>query len=169
MHVIGFDAFGSILIEFEGVKFVVPDDPANGHRGLISAWEAAGNTIPPYVPPSEDLAAYARDFSWQVRISGVDINGVRVKCDDGAIALINGMAMLANRDEARIFSFDTGDGILSLTATEAIELAEKVGEFVQLTFDRRADVYAAITNGTVTTTAEIDAAFVDVTDNWPEG
>lgn len=124
--------------------------------------------IPETPPTPEDLAAYASKKSWETRIAGPLINGVRIKCDGDAIGLINGMAMLAQQDATRTFNFDTGDGMVSLTAAEAISLAEQVGEFVQLTFDRRAEVYAAITAWTVTTTADIDAAFVDVTDDWPE-
>lgn len=125
--------------------------------------------IPETPPTPEELSSCTAKKSWETRVSGPMINGVRIKCDADAIGLINGMAMLAQQDATRRFNFDTGDGVLIFTASEAIALAEQVGEFVQLTFDRRADVYAAINNGTVTTTAEIDAAFIDVTDNWPEG
>ena len=43
MDVIGFDEFGFIHVEIEGVRLIVPDEPSNGHRGLIAAWEAEGN------------------------------------------------------------------------------------------------------------------------------
>ncbi|MCD1634501.1 DUF4376 domain-containing protein [Martelella mediterranea] len=125
----------------------------------------------PVVSPSpltvDELAAYARDLSWRIRVAGTDINGVRVRCDDGAIALINGMAMLARQDEARTFNFDTGDGMVSLSAAEAIALATAVGEFVQSTFDRRAAVLAAIADGSVTDTTAIDDAFADLAAAWP--
>ncbi|AJY46474.1 DUF4376 domain-containing protein [Martelella endophytica] len=117
----------------------------------------------PFIPPTKaELSAYAARKSWETRIEGPLINGVRIKCDGEAIGLINGMAALAERDADRTFSFDAhGDGtaVLSLTAVEAIAIAERVGEFVQWTFDRRADVYAAIDAGTVSNQAEVDAAF----------
>ena len=126
-------------------------------------YEESGTAVPtvPAEPTKDELAAYARDLSWRVRIAGTDINGVRVRCDDGAIALINGMAMLAQQDAARTFNFDAGDGMVSLSAAEAIALATAIGEFVQSTFDRRAAVLAAIADGSVADTAAIDAAFSD--------
>ncbi|MGV0909271.1 DUF4376 domain-containing protein [Martelella sp. FOR1707] len=127
-------------------------------------YEESGTAVPtvPADPTKADLSAYARDLSWRTRVAGVDIDGVRVKCDDGAIALINGMAMLAQQDAARTFNFDAGDGMVSLTAADAIALATAVGEFVQSTFDRRAAALAAIADGSVADTAAIDAAFADL-------
>ncbi|MET3602211.1 DUF4376 domain-containing protein [Martelella mangrovi] len=135
-------------------------DPAG--LGLLADKPAA----PTQAPTGDALAADARDLSWRARVAGVDINGFRVKCDDGAIALINGMAALAQRDEARTFNFDARDGMVILTATDAIALATAVGEFVQSTFDRRAAVLSAIAVGSVSTTTEINDAFADVTDDW---
>jgi len=127
-------------------------------------YEESGTAVPavPVEPTKDELAAYARDLSWRIRVAGADINGVRVRCDDGAIALINGMAALAARDPGRTFSFDAGDGIVALDAADAIALATAVGAFVQSTFDRRATVLAAIADGSVSATAEIDDAFADL-------
>ncbi|MEO1986251.1 MAG: DUF4376 domain-containing protein [Martelella sp.] len=124
-------------------------------------YEESGTAVPtvPADPTKDELAAYARDLSWRIRVAGTDINGVRVRCDDGAIALINGIAALAERDADRSFSFDAGDGIVKLDAAQAIALATAAGEFVQSTFDRRADVLAAIAAGSITRQAEVDEAF----------
>ncbi|WP_180901772.1 DUF4376 domain-containing protein [Martelella soudanensis] len=127
-------------------------------------YEESGTAVPtvPAEPTKEELAAYARDLSWRARIAGTEINGVRVRCDDGAIALINGMAMLAQQDAGRTFNFDASEGIVSLTAEDAIALATAGGEFVQSTFDRRAAVLAAIADGSVASVDAIDAAFIDL-------
>jgi hypothetical protein len=113
-----------------------------------------------------DLADYARQVSWQTRTAGTLINGVPIALDDGAIALINGLYVSASRDANKVFSFDTSAGSIELTSEQAIALSVAVSDWVQLTFDRRAAVLTAITAGQVTTTAEIDAAFIDVTDGW---
>lgn len=113
-----------------------------------------------------DLAAYARQVSWQTRTAGTEINGVPIALDDGAIALINGLYVSASRDENKVFSFDTPAGSIELTSEQAIALSVAVSDWVQLTFDRRAAVLIAISAGQVTTMAEIDAAFVDVTEAW---
>jgi hypothetical protein len=52
MEVHGYTASGAISITIEGTILNVPDDPTNRHRQMIAEWEAEGNTIPPYVPPS---------------------------------------------------------------------------------------------------------------------
>jgi hypothetical protein len=113
-----------------------------------------------------DLAAYARQVSWQTRTAGTVINGLPIALDDGAIALINGLYVSASRDANKVFSFDTPAGSIELTSEQAIALSVAVSDWVQLTFDRRAAVLNAISAGQITTTAEIDAAFVDVTDGW---
>jgi len=47
----GYTATGSIDAVIDGEVVTVPDDMANRHRQMIAAWEAQGNTIPPYVAP----------------------------------------------------------------------------------------------------------------------
>jgi len=153
-----------------GAWAVVEDDSTIERFGLTRADfpDAAPPPLPEYVAPSAiDLAAYARDVSWRTRVAGTTIGGISVGLDGDSIALINGMASLAERDNSRTFSFDSNTGTISLTADAAIAFAEAVGEWVQLTFDRRGDVLAAIAAGDVSSTEEIDAAFADVTAPWP--
>lgn len=59
MIVHGFAESGSIIrVEFDGVEYFVPDVPENAFRQLITDWEAEGNTIPAYVPPTGTPTAY---------------------------------------------------------------------------------------------------------------
>ncbi len=51
MNVIGYAESGNILVVIDGLEMTVPDDMGNRFRRDIAEWEAAGNTIPPYVPP----------------------------------------------------------------------------------------------------------------------
>lgn len=51
MNVLGYTESGMIRAEIEGTELTVPDDMANRHRRMIAEWEAAGNTIPAFVPP----------------------------------------------------------------------------------------------------------------------
>lgn len=57
MNVLGYTKSGAIRVIFDGDEgeSVVPDDMANRHRQMIAEWEAAGNTIPPWVPPPVPL------------------------------------------------------------------------------------------------------------------
>lgn len=58
MNVLGYIESGLIRVIFEGdeAESIVPDDMSNRHRQMIAEWEAAGNTIPPYVVPDLPLA-----------------------------------------------------------------------------------------------------------------
>lgn len=52
MEVHGFTEAGAIDATIDGVRWTIPDDPTNTYRQLVAAWEAEGNTIPPYVAPA---------------------------------------------------------------------------------------------------------------------
>lgn len=84
MNVIGYTEDGSIQIEIDGVNMTIPDDPANRHRQMIAEWEAAGNTIPPYVPEPIPLAPLS---ARQLRL-GLVTNGIALSTVEGAIAEI---------------------------------------------------------------------------------
>ncbi|MFD1328308.1 DUF4376 domain-containing protein [Mycoplana ramosa] len=130
-------------------------------------WSHDGEAFAPPEPEPVDLAAYAREKSWQVRVGGTTVNGAPIQTDGESIALITAMERLAERDPERVFEFDSLSGPITLTSTQAIAFSVAAGDWVQATFDRRAAVLRAIEAGHVTTTAEIDAAFVDVIMPWP--
>jgi hypothetical protein len=73
MTVIGFTDSGMINIDIDGITSFVPDDARNTHRQEIAAWEAEGNTIPPYIappPPVPDQIS-DRQFFQQLSIMGL--------------------------------------------------------------------------------------------------
>ncbi len=55
MEVRGYTREGTIEVTIDGLGMTVPDDMSNRHRRMIAEWEAAGNTIPAYVPPAPVL------------------------------------------------------------------------------------------------------------------
>lgn len=89
MEVLGYTETGSIAIIDHGEELVVPDDPLNRHRRLIADWEAEGNTIPPYAPPTmtdeEKRAAMpsltARQFRLGMIASGITLASVQAAVD----------------------------------------------------------------------------------------
>lgn len=113
--------------------------------------------------PAVSLPDYARNRSWEIRTGGAVIGGVPVRTKDTDIALIAGMALRAKtaieNSEAKSFNFDSGAGIVTLDAAQAFAFATAVSDWVQATFDKRAEILAAITAGTITTRAQVDAAF----------
>lgn len=90
MIVHGKQANGTILITLGDQLLVVPDDATNGHREMIAAWEAEGNTIPepPVLSDAEKRAAMplltARQFRLGLIEGGVDLAEV-----EAAIAAIS--------------------------------------------------------------------------------
>lgn len=52
MEVHGYTEHGMVTAVIDGVSMSVPNDMGNRYRQHIAEWEAAGNTIQPYVPKS---------------------------------------------------------------------------------------------------------------------
>lgn len=123
---------------------------------LFQDWIAAGNSVAPL--PAPNLENYTRQRSWEIRTGGTTVNGVPVKTDSDSIALINGMAMLAQLDPQRVFKFDTGQGVVDLDAATALAFATAIGSWIQATFDTRADALSRIASGEITTTEQVDQA-----------
>ncbi len=68
MQVHGYNEFGGIDVTIAGKRLVVPDDRENGHRQMIARWEAEGNVVPAYAPPTPTDADI--DAERDRRISG---------------------------------------------------------------------------------------------------
>ncbi|MDV2965098.1 DUF4376 domain-containing protein [Nitratireductor aquimarinus] len=68
MQVHGYNEFGGIDVTIAGKRLVVPDDRENGHRQMIARWEAEGNVVPAYAPPTPTDAAI--DAERDRRING---------------------------------------------------------------------------------------------------
>lgn len=68
-----FSETGSILAIIDGVEMTVPDDISNRHRRMIADWEAAGNTIAPFVAPSPQVPerVTANQFGKQLAALGL--------------------------------------------------------------------------------------------------
>ena len=131
----------------------VNEDPANPGAWLFSPF-------PPEVMQPR-LVDYARNKSWAIRSAGMPYGeDKKIGLDADALAMINGMALMAQLDPQRTFNFDTGAGVVPMRATEALSFAGLVGAWVQGTFDKRTEVLAAIQAGTITTYEEVDAAFL---------
>jgi len=132
---------------------VVPDVLAPQAEALLGDLPSARKTA---------LAQHARTVSWQKRISGMSFEGILVATDAEGLTLINGLKAMAEDQPERTFSYDTPAGPVPLTAAQAIDLARAVGNFVQSTFDRRAEVLAQIASGDIKTMAQINEAFADL-------
>lgn len=102
MEVLGYTETGSITIIDRGAELAVPDDPLNRHRRMIADWEAEGNTIPPYAPPTmtdeEKRAAMPRLTARQLRLGLIE-NGITLASVQAAV---DGIADPTAREIAQV-------------------------------------------------------------------
>lgn len=80
MEIIGYNEHGWIdVVTDDGAAMTVPDDMGNRDRQAIAEWEAAGNTIPPYVEPqSMVLAAVDTEAERRTHL-GFDFQGHHIQ------------------------------------------------------------------------------------------
>lgn len=146
------------------------EDPVPEGKTIVSTERILVDGVPTIIRTLADividLVAYASEIAWQTRVGGVVINGTPVKTDGDSVALIGSMYQMAKDFPEKTFDFISASGPVTLNSTEAMYLAKAVGDWVQNCFTRLGAVLTAIAAGQITTTAEIDAAFVDVTDGW---
>jgi len=164
-----------IARSIDGVVFetsVIPDDaeiadhfPASlGFRAcgeaVVPGWIDDGATFsppPPVVIEPAALKAHAAARRWLAQIAGTASG---IPTDDGSRAAV----------AQAIQSIDLGiivapvawkgqAGFVDLTRADLVAMAQAMASHVQACFDfERADVLVQIANGTITTTAQIDAA-----------
>lgn len=128
-------------------------------------WDGAD--VVPYAPEPEplDLSAYARQRRWEIETGGIVVAGASIRTDEQSQAKISGAVQLLDKDptlteidwEAQEGEWVTVDAAMM----QAIGIA--VGRHVQTCFSALRDVQAGIAGGTLTTTAQIDAAFAAAT------
>ncbi|MEI5680509.1 MULTISPECIES: hypothetical protein [unclassified Mesorhizobium] len=81
-----FTEAGDILAVIGGETVTVPNFPGNRHRDMLAAWEAEGNTIEPYAPPSpsidpNDYPLSPYQFRAMLKIAGIE--GTIIEAIDG--------------------------------------------------------------------------------------
>ena len=113
--------------------------------------------VPPVIDPKVALAVYASAKWSALSNGGLTVNGVLVGTDDAGKALLNGAVLLAMQAPTQAFSWSVPGGKVALTATQVIAIGVAVGQFIQRSFVALQTVEAEINDGTITTTAAIDA------------
>lgn len=133
---------------------LVPDD-------MVEIVEAAMASADPVEQARAALIAYAADKRWQIEVGGISIGGIDVATDDRSKTMIMGARIKADSNPAFSTRWKTQAGFAVLTAGEIIAISDAVLAHVDACFTAEATVLAAIEAGTITTSAEIDAA------GWP--
>lgn len=139
-------------ISYDGTHLIVPSDLAD----KVSAVDLTAAR-------KNNLMAYAASKRYAVEVGGITVSGVPISTDDRSKQMIMGARIAADADS----SFTTGwvgeDGnIYPLTAAQVIGISNAVLAHVQTCFATFATVSAAITAGTITSTAQVDTAFAAI-------
>lgn len=143
----------------------IADPPAGAHvveaaSGVVVAgmsWADGVFGPPPSIPMSAaELRAYAADKRWRVETGGVPFSGLRLPTDDRAKTLIMGAA--GAMTDAATAPFVVGSTVVTLTGAQFKAAHQSIVAHVQACFATQVAVLAAIDAGTITTTAQIDAA-----------
>ena len=120
--------------------------------------------------PAPDLLAYAKARRYQTETGGVTINGVPFATDDRSKLLLTGARSAAQADATFKTPWVAADGSThQLAAADVIAVSNAVLAHVNACFTAFATLAAglAATPPTVTTMAQVDAAFAGVTWSAP--
>ncbi|SEL39324.1 protein of unknown function [Bosea lupini] len=125
-----------------------------------AALDAAAAAYDPTARAKDELLAYAASTRWQKEVGGVVVAGVPVATDDRSKLMITGARIAAMLDpEWSTIWHGSDQNTYPIDATAMIAISDDVQAHVNATFATFAAVKAAIDAGTITTTAEVDAAF----------
>ncbi len=128
--------------------------------GWIYDGEAFEPPPPPAPPTKEELTAYAADARWRKEVGGITVAGVPVATDDRSKQMIIGARIAADADANWTSQWVGADGsIYPINAAAIVAISDAVQAHVNACFATFASVKTEIDAGTITTNAEIDAAF----------
>lgn len=129
-------------------------------------WSEQGGFVKPAQPPVDpaelkaSLTAYAADVRWRKETGGIVAGGVPIATDDRSKQMIIGARIAADADPNWTTQWIAADGsIVPIDAAAIIAISDAVQAHVNDCFTSYALVKTDIDSGTITTTAEIDAAF----------
>lgn len=106
-----------------------------------------------------DLAAYASQVRFARETAGIEVGGERIDTSRESQALITGAHALALAEPDEAIDFKSSTGWVVIDSAAMILVALAVARHVRACFRTERAVAAAIAAGTITTQAEIDAAF----------
>jgi hypothetical protein len=126
-------------------------------QALVGFLSSMAPTIVPTFPAG--LIAYTKFLRYRRELSSITVGGVEVDTDDRSKLMIAGARIKADADPA----FTTmWQGVTPLTATQIIAISDAVLDHVDQCFALQGVVLAEIAAGTITTRAQVDAAFAAV-------
>lgn len=106
------------------------------------------------------LEGYAARKRWEKEVGGIEVAGTTVYTDDRSKMMIMGARIAAEADPGFATQWKAADGsFVEIDAATIIAISDAVLAHVDACFAIEAQVLDGIGNETITSTAEIDAAF----------
>lgn len=142
-----------------------------GKKGTLLHPEAYGEKPPMKTVPVTDgepdnnhpgltLPEYAAAKRWEKEVGGIDINGLTVATDDRSKTMISGARVAAQNDPEFSTQWKSADGtFVTIDAAAVIAISDAMLAHVSSCFAIEAQVLVEIAGGTISTFAQIDAAF----------
>jgi hypothetical protein len=115
-----------------------------------------------------DLTFYTADSRWRRQTGGITVAGVAYRTDRVSENERNAAYNYSQDNPAAIFHWKLPDGTFAtLDATQLGNVAAAEGGFVQACFTCEKNTVDAIAGATITTRAEVDAAFAAISNVFP--
>ena len=111
-----------------------------------------------------DLAGYAAAARYAKETGGLKVGTAQIDTSRESQAMVANAYQFMQVSGAPSTQYKTASGWVTVSADQMKAIALAVGAHVQACFAAEADLDAKITAGTVTTTAQIDAAFAALAD-----
>ncbi|MGI3901234.1 MAG: DUF4376 domain-containing protein [Janthinobacterium lividum] len=140
----------------DSIEFAAPDAAPD-----VYAFFASPAGTPQETPV--DLRAYAAQVRWRKETGGITVGNAPIATDRESQSLINGLWVSTQVTPAITVQFKTSAGYVPLSAAQIQTIAAAVHAHAQACRSVEGGLDAAITAGTVTTTAQVDQAFAAVT------
>lgn len=133
--------------------------PIAGEDELLDVLQNAPGVVPRF---KAGLIAYAAATRYAKEVGGITINSVKVATDRESQTMLAGAHIFAQQNPDVVIRWKSEDGFVDLDAATVRAVANAVGAHVQSCFAAEATVTAAISNGSVTTPEQVDAAFAEI-------
>jgi hypothetical protein len=137
--------------------------PPKTTRPQVAQWAGGQWVMLPSAPivsdPPPDWPSLISTRRYKSETSGITVNTMPIATDRDSQGLITGAAVAALLDSDYSLNWKTSAGFVELSAVQILSLASAVRAHVQASFDREAQLLAAVADGSIT------AAMLE--EGWP--
>lgn len=131
-------------------------------ENISAGWTYNGKKFSAPAAIAVDLTTYAAATRFAVETGGISVGGVQIATDRDSQAMVNGAWTYLQTSGAESVSYKAATGFVTLDADTLKAIALAVGSHVQACFALEAVADTGIADGSITTPAEVDAIFAEI-------